>query len=88
MQFQSVSKMSRHVNTAQLSHDDLRLSYRGSYGFVRQDFPSVEIDFILDDDIFSQDTHILHPHPSTNHAAVKRGLVSNFNNLPSLTPIL
>ena len=88
MQFQSVSKMSRHVNTAQLSHDDLRLSYRGSYGFVRQDFPSVEIDFILDDDIFSQDTHILHPHPSAHHAAVNTGLVSSFNYWPPLTPSL
>ena len=87
MQFQSVSKMSRHVNTAQLSHDDLRLSHRGSYGLVRQDFPSIEIDFILDYDIFSQHTHILHPHPSSNDAAVKTGLVFD-NKWSLLTPIL
>ena len=71
------------------SHDDLRLSHRGSYGLVRQDLPSVEIDFILDYDVFSQHTDILHPHPSPNHAAANTGLVSRYNNnWPSLTPIL
>lgn len=56
MHFKNKTKQVMLVNSS--SHDDLWFRDRVRYGFVRKNFPAIDVNLIFDNDVFAQNGDI------------------------------